>query len=68
MLSPLKNINILTIGITMTNIFINTENIFLNRGVCELLIEVAKEENICTPFSILQYSPDTLGQIDMLFT
>lgn len=65
---PLKNINILTIGITMTNIFINTENIFLNRGVCELLIEVAKEENICTPFSILQYSPDTLGQIDMLFT
>ena len=53
---------------TMAEFLINTENIFLKRGICELLIEIANEENISTPFSLQEYSPDTIGQTDVLFT
>ena len=53
---------------TMPDILINTENIFLNRGICELLSEIAKEEHIRKPYSIVDCSTDILGPIDMLFT
>lgn len=53
---------------TMPDILINTENIFLNRGICELLSEIAKEEHIREPYSVVDYSTDILGPIDMLFT
>lgn len=53
---------------TMPDILINTENIFLNRGICELLSEIAKEEHIREPYSVVEYSTDILGPIDMLFT
>lgn len=52
----------------MADFLINTENMFLKRGICELLIEIANEENISTPFSLQEYSPDTIGQTDVLFT
>lgn len=52
----------------MPDILINTENIFLNRGICELLSEIAKEEHIREPYSVVDYSTDILGPIDMLFT
>ncbi|MBK6190709.1 helix-turn-helix transcriptional regulator, partial [Klebsiella pneumoniae] len=38
---------------TMPDILINTENIFLNRGICELLSEIAKEEHIREPYSVV---------------
>ncbi len=53
---------------TMPDILINTENIFLNRGICELLSEIAKEEHIREPYSVVDCSTDILGPIDMLFT
>ena len=53
---------------TMPDILINTENIFLNRGICQLLSEIAKEEHIREPYSVVDYSTDILGPIDMLFT
>ncbi|MES3693620.1 hypothetical protein QM056_27400, partial [Klebsiella pneumoniae] len=53
---------------TMPDILINTENIFLNRGICELLSEIAKEEHIREPYSVVDYFTDILGPIDMLFT
>lgn len=53
---------------TMPDILINTENIFLNRGICELLSEIAKEEHIREPYSVVDYSTDILDPIDMLFT
>ncbi len=53
---------------TMPDILINTENIFLNRGICELLSEIAKEEHIRKPYSVVDCSTDILGPIDMLFT
>ncbi|MBZ9579778.1 response regulator transcription factor [Klebsiella quasivariicola] len=52
----------------MPDFLINTENIFLKRGICELLLEIANEENICTPFLLHAYSPDTINVVDMLFT
>ncbi len=52
----------------MPDILINTENIYLKRGICELLIEIAIEENICTPFSLHEYSSDIISQTDVLFT
>lgn len=57
-----------TIAMTMPDILINTENIFLNRGICELLSEIAKEEHIREPYSVVDYFTDILGPIDMLFT
>lgn len=53
---------------TMPDILINTENIFLNRGICELLSEIAKEEHIREPYSVVDCSTDILDPIDMLFT
>ncbi|EOE6870795.1 helix-turn-helix transcriptional regulator, partial [Klebsiella pneumoniae] len=47
-----------TIAMTMPDILINTENIFLNRGVCELLSEIAKEEHIRKPYSVVDCSTD----------
>ncbi|MCX8550722.1 hypothetical protein ACYZCU_28275, partial [Klebsiella pneumoniae] len=35
-----------TIAMTMPDILINTENIFLNRGICELLREGANKQVI----------------------
>lgn len=52
----------------MPDFLINTENIYLKRGICELLIEIAIEENICTPFSLHEYSSDIISQTDVLFT
>lgn len=57
-----------TIAMTMPDILINTANIFLNRGICELLSEIAKEEHIREPYSVVDYSTDILDPIDMLFT
>ena len=57
-----------TIAMTMPDILINTENIFLNRGICELLSEIAKEEHIREPYSVVDCSTDILDPIDMLFT
>ncbi|HDV0472238.1 TPA: helix-turn-helix transcriptional regulator, partial [Klebsiella pneumoniae] len=48
---------------TMPDILINTENIFLNRGICELLSEIAKEEHIREPYSVVDCSTDILGPI-----
>ncbi len=54
---------------TMPDILINTENIFLNRGICELLSEIAKEEHIREPYSVVRTIPQIYsGPIDMLFT
>ncbi|CAM3779986.1 response regulator transcription factor [Klebsiella variicola] len=52
----------------MTDFLINTENIYLKRGICELLLEIAIEENIRTPFSLHEYSPEFISQTDVLFT
>ncbi|MBZ6721219.1 helix-turn-helix transcriptional regulator [Klebsiella variicola] len=52
----------------MPDFLINTETIYLKRGICELLIEIAIEENICTPFSLHEYSSDIISQTDVLFT
>ncbi|UDD38214.1 helix-turn-helix transcriptional regulator [Klebsiella africana] len=52
----------------MPDFLINTENIFLQRGICELLIEIANEENIFTPFLLHTCSPDTINLADIFFT
>jgi hypothetical protein len=52
-----------TIAMTMPDILINTENIFLNRGICELLSEIAKEEHIREPYSVVDYSTDILVRL-----